>query len=127
MVARKSGGAFVILVDGQEKAVYPKEYNRCWDVSLSPDGGSWSVRAELATDKRARSVVIVDGKEQGPFDQVEEFAWSPAGRGWYARARSGGSMYVARAGKKYGPLQDVRDVCFDAAGTKLAIARDQGG
>jgi hypothetical protein len=127
MVARRPDRAFVILVDGQEKAVYPKEYSRCWDVSISPDGGSWSVRAELASNVRARSLVIVDGKAQGPFDQVEEFAWSPAGRGWYARARTGGSLYVARAGKKYGPLQGVSDACFDAAGAKLALAEIKGG
>lgn len=127
MVVRKPGGAFAILVDGQEKAVYPKEYNRCWDISLSPDGGSWCVRAEMATNARARSLVIVDGKAQGPFDQVEELAWSPAGRGWYARARAGGSMYVVRAGKKHGPLQGVSDACFDAAGAKLALVQIKGG
>ena len=127
MVVRKPDGAFVILVDGQEKAVYPKEYDRCWDVSLSPDGGSWCVRAELATNARARSLVIVDGKAQGPFDQVEEFSWSPAGRGWYVRARVGSSTYVARAGKKYGPLQGLSDACFDAAGAKLALVQIKGG
>jgi hypothetical protein len=127
MVVRRPDRAFVILVDGQEKAVYPKEYDRCWDISLSPDGGSWSVRAELATNARARSLVIVDGKAQGPFDQVEEVAWSPAGRGWYARARTGGSIYVARAGKKYGPLLGVSEACFDAAGTKLALAETKAG
>jgi hypothetical protein len=127
MVARKPDGAFVILVDGQEKAVYPKEYTRCWDVSVSPDGGSWSVRAELATDKRARSLVIVDGKASEALEQLEEFAWSAAGRGWYARGRTGGSTFVVRAGKKYGPYQDARDVAFDAAGTKLAFSGTRGG
>ena len=77
--------------------------------------------AELATDKRARSLVIVDGKASDAFEQLEEFAWSPAGRGWYARGRTGGSTFIVRAGKKYGPYQDARDFAFDAAGTKLAF------
>jgi hypothetical protein len=126
MVARKSDDAFVILVDGQEKAVYPKEYTRCWDISVSPDGGSWGARAELAADTRARSLVIVDGKASEALEQLEEFAWSPSGRGWYARGRTGGSTFIVRAGDKYGPFQDAREMAFDTAGARLALAQVKG-
>ncbi len=128
MVLRKADGRFSALVNGAEKGPFPETYENCSDISVGPDGTSWSMRADLGGNIPERMLRVVNGKEYGPFQFTGDFVWAPgaapsgaAAASWYFRADSKGAQSLWVNGKKYGPYQDARDFAFDPTGAWLAF------
>jgi hypothetical protein len=126
MVLRKPDGQVGVLVNGQEKA-FGKDYNSLMDVSLSPDGAHWSVRADQRSGQPTRNLRIVDGNSYGAYDMVADIEWSPTSASWYFTARTGSSLFVVQDGKRYGPMQAITDVAWDAAGRRLCLVESRTG
>ncbi len=120
MALRTPEGKLALLVNGEEKAL-AREYSRLTSISMSPDGRHWSAGAEFAVKDRQQWAMIVDGKEYGAYDRVEDFTWAPAAGGWYFAARTGAGTTIVRGSSRYGPYPGYRDATFDAEGKRLAF------
>ena len=93
------------------------------DLAVDPGVEHWAVRSRVPAGCR----LVVDGRAQEVFDEIDRVAWAPDGREVAYAARRGGAWRVVTGERSGEAYAEVEAPVFAAHGTRVGyVARDPG-
>jgi Tol biopolymer transport system component len=110
--AARTGGKWVIVVDGKPGATYLDADSPV----LRPDGAAVAFRA---TRDRKKYFVVVGGEEGPPFDMISPVAYSPDGTTVGYAAKEGGKYWLVNGADRKPAKSFAGRVVFSADGRRL--------